>query len=202
MGVPLYVICPFPLVTFNILSLSLIFVNLTTLCFDVFLLWFILPGTLCASWIWLIISFPMLGNFSAIISSNIFSGPFSLSSVSGTPKMQILECWLQSQWSLISSVQLLSHVPLFVTPRTTACQSSLFITLTWSLFKLMSIESVMPYNHLMLCRSRCFFWNSPAFLMISGSSGFSKSSLNIWKFMVHVLLKPGLENFEVYFASL
>ena len=38
--------------------------------------------------------------------------------------------------------------------------------------------------------------------LISGSSGFSKSSLNIWKFMVHVLLKPGLENFEFYFASM
>ena len=37
--------------------------------------------------------------------------------------------------------------------------------------------------------------------LISGSSAFSKSSLNIWKFMVHVLLKPGLENFEDYFAS-
>ena len=36
---------------------------------------------------------------------------------------------------------------------------------------------------------------------ISGSSAFSKSSLNIWKFAVHVLLKPGLENFEHYFAS-
>ena len=37
--------------------------------------------------------------------------------------------------------------------------------------------------------------------LISGSSAFSKSSLNIWKFLVHVLLKPGLENFEHYFAS-
>ena len=35
----------------------------------------------------------------------------------------------------------------------------------------------------------------------SGSSAFSKSSLNIWKFMVHIPLKPGLENFEHYFAS-
>ena len=35
----------------------------------------------------------------------------------------------------------------------------------------------------------------------SGSSAFSKSNLNIWKFMVHVLLKPGLENFEHYFGS-
>ena len=38
--------------------------------------------------------------------------------------------------------------------------------------------------------------------LISGSSGFSKSSLNIWKFLVHVLLKLGLENFEHYFASM
>ena len=38
--------------------------------------------------------------------------------------------------------------------------------------------------------------------LISGSSAFSKSSLNIWNFMVHVLLKPGLENFEHYFASM
>ena len=47
----------------------------------------------------------------------------------------------------------------------------------------------------------CFF-NDPADIgnLISGSSAFSKSSLNIWKFMVHVLLKPGLENFEHYFA--
>ena len=37
--------------------------------------------------------------------------------------------------------------------------------------------------------------------LISGSSAFSKSSLNIWKFIVHGLLKPGLENFEHYFAS-
>ena len=48
-----------------------------------------------------------------------------------------------------------------------------------------------------------FFWNSLAFLMIqhyvsnliSGSSAFPKASLNIWKFTVHILLKPGLENF-------
>ena len=37
--------------------------------------------------------------------------------------------------------------------------------------------------------------------LISGSSAFSKTSLNIWKFTVHVLLKPGLENFEHYFLA-
>ena len=36
--------------------------------------------------------------------------------------------------------------------------------------------------------------------LISGSSALSKSSLNVWKFSVHILLKPGLENFEHYFA--
>ena len=48
----------------------------------------------------------------------------------------------------------------------------------------------------------CFF-NDPVVVgnMISGSSDFSKFSLNIWKFIVHILLKPSLENFEYYFAS-
>ena len=48
----------------------------------------------------------------------------------------------------------------------------------------------------------CFF-DDPTDVgnLISGSSAFSKSSLNIWKFTVHVLLKPGLVNFEHYFAS-
>ena len=52
---------------------------------------------------------------------------------------------------LISSVQSLSHVGLFVTPWTAALQASLFITNSQSLLKLMSIESVMPSNHLILC---------------------------------------------------
>ena len=51
----------------------------------------------------------------------------------------------------ISSVRLLSHVRLFVSPWTTACQASLSITNSRSLLKLMPIESVMPSNHLILC---------------------------------------------------
>ena len=49
----------------------------------------------------------------------------------------------------------------------------------------------------------CFF-NDPADVgnLISGSSAFSKTSLNIWKFRVHILLKSGLENFEHLFASM
>ena len=55
-----------------------------------------------------------------------------------------------------------------------------------------------------------FSWNSSWFFynpmdvdnLISGSSAFSKSNLNIWKFSVHILLKPSLENFEHYFANM
>ena len=48
----------------------------------------------------------------------------------------------------------------------------------------------------------CFFYD-PVYVgnLISGSSAFSNTNLNIWKFMVHVLLKPGVENFEHYFTS-
>ena len=53
---------------------------------------------------------------------------------------------------MFSSVQLLSHAQFFVTPWTTACQDSLSITNSWNLLKLMSIESVMPSNHLILGR--------------------------------------------------
>ena len=53
--------------------------------------------------------------------------------------------------SHISSVQSLSHVRVFSTPWTTACQASLSITISQSLLELMSIESVIPSNHLILC---------------------------------------------------
>src|SRR5574340_57302 len=55
-----------------------------------------------------------------------------------------------------------------------------------------------------VCLELSCFCNEPvdAGNLISGSSAFSKSSLNIWKFLVHALLKPILENFEHYFASM
>ena len=59
--------------------------------------------------------------------------------------MKLFLCFSQS-------VQLLSRIQLFVTPWTAARQASLSIASTWSLLKLMSIESVMPSNHLILCR--------------------------------------------------
>ena len=64
--------------------------------------------------------------------------------------------------------------------------------------------------HSQKSRNRCFFlelsclFHDPADVgnLISGSSAFSKSSLSIWKFMVHVLLKPGMKNFKHYFTSM
>ena len=70
------------------------------MCLGVFLLGFILCRTLCASWTWVAISFPMLGKFSTIISSNIFSAPSSLSSPSETPIMGMLVHLMLSQRSL------------------------------------------------------------------------------------------------------
>ena len=53
---------------------------------------------------------------------------------------------------VVVMVQSLTHVRVFVTPWTAVRQASLFFTISWSLLKFMSIESVMPSNHLILCR--------------------------------------------------
>ena len=65
-------------------------------------------------------------------------------------------------------------------------------------FSIVSIEEVDVFLEL----SRFFDDPRDVGNLISGSSAFSKSSLNIWKFLVQVLLKPSLENFEHYFASM
>ena len=64
----------------------------------------------------------------------------------------MLASWKES-YDMSFIVQSLSHVRLFVTPWTAACQASLSFTISQSLLKLMSIESVMPSNHLILCHS-------------------------------------------------
>ena len=114
MGIPLCVICCFSLAAFNICCLCLIFVNLINMCLGVFHLGFILLGTLWVSWTWVAISFPILGKFSAIISSSNFSWPFFLSSSSGTPMIRILGCLTLSQRSLrLSSFLLILFSSLF-----------------------------------------------------------------------------------------
>ena len=72
-GIPMWVNCCFSLLAFNICSLCLIFVNLINICLGVFHIWFILFGTLWVSCTCMTISFPILGKFSIITSSNIFS---------------------------------------------------------------------------------------------------------------------------------
>ena len=83
--------------------------------------------------------------FSAVIY--LFGGvPATLSNLIEPNKGPFLNSFLQ-----FSSVQSISRVQLFVTPWTVACQASLSITNARSLLKLISIESVMPSNHLILC---------------------------------------------------
>ena len=65
---------------------------------------------------------------------------------------QILYCLSHQRSPCMFSVQPLSHVRLFVTPWIAPCQDSLSVTNSWSLLKLMSIESMMPSNHLIFCR--------------------------------------------------
>ena len=73
-----------------------------------------------------------------------------------TDRLQMVAQQGYPKWSSFSSVQSLSRVQLFATPWTAARQVPLFITNSRSLLKLMSIELVMPSNHLILCRPLLF----------------------------------------------
>ena len=105
MAIPLCVICCFSLAVFIMYYLCLIFVNLINMCLGVFHLGFILFWTLWVSWTLVIISFPILGKFSTIMSSSIFSWSFFFSS--GTPMIQMLGCLTLSKRSLRLSPLLL-----------------------------------------------------------------------------------------------
>ena len=152
MGVSLYVICHFSLVAFNNFSLSLIFVNLITMCIGMFLLGFILPRTVCASWTWVAISFHMLGKFSTIIFSYIFSGPFSLSS-SGTPIMWMFLCLMLSQRSLMLSSFLFILFSLFdSTAENCTILSSRSLTRSSASVILLWIPSSVFFNSFIIVR--------------------------------------------------
>jgi len=82
-----------------------------------------------------------------------------------------------------SSVQMLSHVQLFVIPWTAALQASLSITNSWNLLKLMSIRSMMPSNHLILCHPLLFLPSIfPSIRVFSSQSVLHMSWPKYWSF--------------------
>jgi len=90
--------------------------------------------------------------------------------------------WRQIRWSGIVVVQLLRHVRLFVTPWTAALQASLSFTISQSLLKLMSIESVMPSNHLVLCHPLLLPSIFPSIRVFSNESALRIRWPNCWSF--------------------
>ena len=130
----------------------------------------------------------------AISSSTVSSWPRGWTQVSCISKW-ILHHWatqedpLESKWggNSFSSVQLLSRVWLFATPWTTALQASLSITNSWSPPKPMSIESVMPSNHLILCRPLLRLPSIfPSIRVFSNESALRIRWPNYWSFSFNI----------------
>ena len=106
----------------------------------------------------------------------------------------------------ISSVQSLSYAWLFVTPWTAACQASLSITNSWSLLKFMSIKSVMPCNHLILCRPLLLLPSIfPSIRVFSNESAFHIRWPKYWSFSFNISPSseyPGLISFRIDWLDL
>ena len=135
------------------------------MCLLMFLLGFILYVTLCASWIQLTISFPMLGKFSTLISSKIFSNPFSFSSE--IPIFQIFTSLTLSQGSLRLSSILLIFYLLFCSSAiiSTILSSSLLICLYASVTLLMIPFRVFLISVTVLFATICLFFISSRSLL-------------------------------------
>ena len=104
-----------------------------------------------------------------------------------------------------SSVQSLSHVRLFVTPWTAARQASLSITNSQSLLKLMSIESVMPSSHLILCRPLLLPPIPPSIRVFSNESTLCITWPKYWRFSFSISPSnehPGLVSFRMDWLDL
>ena len=105
-----------------------------------------------------------------------------------------------------SSVQELSHVPLFVTPWTAARQASLSITNSWSPPKLMAIESVMPSDHLILCRPLLLLPSIfPSIRVLSNQSALHIRWSKYWSFSFSISPSNeylGLISFRMYWLDL
>jgi len=151
-GFPLCVICCFSLAGFNMYSLCFIFVNLINMWLGVFHLGFIMFGTLWVSWTWVAISRPILGKFSTVISSSIFSWPFFLFSFSVTPMIWILGHLTLSQRSLRLSSFLLIHFFLSTSFISTIL-SSTSLTESSASFILLLASSRMLMNYSLLIDS-------------------------------------------------
>ena len=93
---------------------------------------------------------------------------------------------LNSGFFRFCSVQLLSHVQLFATPWTAAGQASLSITNSWNLLKLMSIKSLMPPNHLILCRPLLLPSIFPSIRVFSNESVLSIKWPKYWSFSFNI----------------
>ena len=106
----------------------------------------------------------------------------------------------------VSSVQLLSCIWLFLTPWTAACQASLSLTKSRSLLKLMSIESVMPSNHLILCRPLLLLPSTfPSLRVFSNESVLHIRWPKFWNFSLSLSLSnehPGLISFRMDWLDL
>ena len=106
-----------------------------------------------------------------------------------------------------SSIQSLSHVRLFATPWIAACQASLSITNSWSSLKLMSIESVMPFSHLILCRPLLLLPPIPPSIRVfSNESTLRMRWPKYWSFSFSFIIPskeiPGLISFRMDWLDL
>ena len=136
----------------------------------------------------------MFSNFS--ISS--FFLMFFLKLLSSVVESFCIHIYVSVQFS---SAQLLSHVRLFATPWPEACQGSLSITNSWSLLKLMSIESVMSSNHLILCYPLLLPPSIfPSIRVFSNESTLHMRWPKYWSFSFNISLSnehPGLISFKI-----
>ena len=113
--------------------------------------------------------------------------------------------WVSIILCLVIVVQLLSHVRLFATPWAAACQASLSITNSQSLLKLMSTESVMPSNHLILCCSLLLPSIFPSIRVFSKESVLRIRCPQYWSFSFSIIPSkeiPGLTSFRMNWLDL
>ena len=137
MGFPLYVTCCFSLAAFNIHSLCLVFVSLISMCLGMFLLGFILYGTLCVSWTWLTISF----------SGEIFN--YNLFKIFLIPFLFLFFFW-------DPSIRMLVH--LIFLQRSLRLSSVLFILLLYSVQNKLFLPFYLPAHCFILLVQIFCYW--------------------------------------------